>query len=126
MDRRTRRTADAITEALDEGRDVAEFLAHALCYVAAKEGGTEEVLCNRSGSWEAGHVRSLMEGTVGPDAEALDWYRKDAEPETGLCDAELRFKQGFAQRRHLGVIGFFVDGVTDFSGFEHWTAPFPD
>ncbi|WP_330335741.1 hypothetical protein OHS33_39545 (plasmid) [Streptomyces sp. NBC_00536] len=77
MDHLTRRAADVIAEALADGRDVAEFLAHALCTVAAKEGGTEEVLRNRSGSWEAGYVRSLMEGTVGPDGEALATYRED-------------------------------------------------
>lgn len=94
MDDRNSRAAAAITDALDDGVDVAEFLANALCTVAAKEGGIEEVLRNRSGSWEAGHVRSLMEGTVGPDGEGLEMYRKDDEPEPGLCDAELRFKRG--------------------------------
>ncbi|MER7688650.1 hypothetical protein [Streptomyces sp. NPDC097610] len=49
MDDLTRRAADTIAEALDDGRDVAEFLAHALCTVAADEDGTEEVLRNRSG-----------------------------------------------------------------------------
>lgn len=81
IDDLTRRAADAITEALDDGIDVAEFLAHALCTVAAEQGGIEEVLRNRSGSWEAGHVRNRMEGTVGPDNEGLELYRKDAEPE---------------------------------------------
>ncbi|NGO40648.1 DUF6303 family protein [Streptomyces ureilyticus] len=94
MDDLTRRTAADIAEALDDGRDVAEFVAHALCQVAADEGGIEEVLRNRSGSWEAGHVRSLMEGTVGPDGEGLAMYRKAAEPEPGLCDAELRSSKG--------------------------------
>lgn len=75
MDTTTRQAVDAITAALREGRDVAEVLAHALCYVAAAEGGIEAVLRNRSGSWEAGHVRNLMEGTVGPDGEHLDDYR---------------------------------------------------
>ena len=78
MDNLTRRAADVIAEALAEGRDVAEFLAHALCTAAAKEGGIEEVLRNRSGSWEAGHIRSLMEGTVGPDGEGLALYREGA------------------------------------------------
>ncbi|MFE2314193.1 hypothetical protein ACFXC8_13520 [Streptomyces sp. NPDC059441] len=79
MDNLTRRAADVIAEALEDGRDVAEFLAHALCTVAAKEGGIEEVLRNRSGSWEAGHLRNLMEGTVGPNGEDLDRYRTAAE-----------------------------------------------
>jgi hypothetical protein len=100
MDDRNSRAAAAIADALDDGVDVAEFLAHALCTVAAQEGGIEEVLRNRSGSWEAGHVRSLMEGTVGPDGEGLAMYRKDDEPEPGLCDAELRLKRG---EWHLNV-----------------------
>jgi hypothetical protein len=75
-DATTRQAVAAITAALHEGRDVAEFLAHALAYVAAAEGGIEEVLRNRSGSWEAGHLRSLLEGTVGPDGEHLDGYRE--------------------------------------------------
>ncbi|MFE4574627.1 hypothetical protein [Streptomyces chartreusis] len=83
MDDLTRRAADAIAEALDNGVDVAEFVAHALCRVAADEGGIEEVLRNRSGSWEAGHVRSLMEGTVGPDGEGLEMYRDDETARPG-------------------------------------------
>jgi hypothetical protein len=75
-DTTTQQAVAAITAALHEGRDVAEFLAHALAYVAAAEGGIEEVLRNRSGSWEAGHLRSLLEGTVGPDGEHLDGYRE--------------------------------------------------
>ncbi|WP_405425539.1 hypothetical protein [Streptomyces erythrochromogenes] len=73
--------AAAITEALHDGHDIAEFIAHALCQVAADEGGIEEVLRNRSGSWEAGHVRSLMEGTAGPDGEGLEAYRTAANTE---------------------------------------------
>ncbi|MEU3279243.1 DUF6303 family protein [Streptomyces antibioticus] len=118
MDNLTRRAADVIAEALEDGRDVAEFLAHALCYVAAKEGGTEEVLRNRSGSWEAGHVRNLMEGTVGPYGEGLDGYRQDAEPETESYDAELRRTQG-GWRLQVQVPGMLAKGdwpTTEFSG----------
>ena len=84
-------------------------------------------------------IRLLVEGTdldqtrVHPFVEQLDRLAlagafdaidQDDHRETFLLlKFELRFKQGFAQRRHLGVIGFFVDGVTDFSGFKHWTAP---
>ncbi|WP_371592612.1 hypothetical protein [Streptomyces virginiae] len=77
----TNQAAAAITEALRNGHDVAELIAHALCQVAADEGGIEEVLRNRSGSWEAGHLRSLMEGTAGPDGEGLEVYRKAADAE---------------------------------------------
>ena len=76
-DTATHQAAAAITAALHEGQDVAEFLAHALCYVAAAEGGIDEVLRNRPGSWEAEHVRRLMAGTVGEDGEHLDGYRED-------------------------------------------------
>ncbi|MFM9815635.1 DUF6303 family protein [Streptomyces scabiei] len=116
MDDRNRRAAAAITDALDDGVDVAEFLAHALCTVAAKEGGIEEVLRNRSGSWEAGHIRSLMEGTVGPDGEGLAMYRQDPEPET--YDAELRRTQG-GWRLDVQVPGMLAQGglpSTEFSG----------
>ncbi len=40
-----------------------------------------------------------------------------------LLQLELRFQQGFTQRRDRRLISVFVDGVTDFSGFKHWTAP---
>jgi hypothetical protein len=75
LDNATRQAVAAITTALNSRVDVAEFLAHALCYVAAAEGGIEEVLRNRPGSWEAEHVRRLMEGTAGLDGEHLDNYR---------------------------------------------------
>ena len=74
-DEATRQAVTAITTALRDGRDVAEFLADALCYVAAAEGGIDEVLSNRPGSWEAGHIRELMAGTVGEDGQGLDGYR---------------------------------------------------
>ncbi|MFJ4777402.1 hypothetical protein [Streptomyces sp. NPDC088762] len=74
MDPTTRQAVNAITETLEEGRDVAEFLAHALAHVAAAEGGVEEVLRNRPGSWEATHIRGLLHGTVGHDGEALIHY----------------------------------------------------
>lgn len=69
------RAAAVIAEALEGGVDVAAFLATALCTVAARKGGVEEVLRNRPGSWEAGHIRGLMEGTVGPYGEDLERYR---------------------------------------------------
>ncbi|KOU99099.1 hypothetical protein [Streptomyces sp. XY533] len=75
----TSRVTDAIVEALRDGQDVAELIADALCRVAATEGGTEEVLRNRPGSWEASHIRSLMEGTVGPDGEGMEAYRTAPE-----------------------------------------------
>lgn len=112
----TDRVADAITEALDNGRDVAEFVAHALCQVAAAEGGIEEVLRNRSGSWEAGHVRSLMEGTVGPDGEGLDAYRKAVDTEVYV--AQLYRTQG-GWRLEVRVPGTLVRAdwpAAEFSG----------
>lgn len=75
-DTATRQAVAAITAALTEGRDVGEFLAHSLCYVAAGEGSIGAVLRNRPGSWEAGLIRQLMAGTVGEDGEHLDAYRE--------------------------------------------------
>jgi len=76
----TQLAVTAISETLHDGRDVAEFLAHALCYVAAEKGGIEGVLRNRPDSWEAEHVRALMAGTVGEDGEHLDLYREVPGP----------------------------------------------
>lgn len=87
MDDLIERAAAVITEALDEGSDIGEFLADALCRVAAAEGGIEEVLRNRSGSWEAGHIRNLMEGTVGPDGEGLAAYRTTTDTSDRGTDA---------------------------------------
>ena len=71
------RIADLVQAALVvEGRDVAELVAYALVEVARREGGSEEVLRNRSGSWEAGLVRQLIEGTAGPDLPA---YKVEGE-----------------------------------------------
>ena len=75
MDDTTRQAVEAITAALNQGQDVGDFLADALCHVAAAEGGVYEVLRNRPGSWEAAHVERLMTGTVGEDGEGLDRYR---------------------------------------------------
>ncbi|MNP18643.1 hypothetical protein D3C76_1111340 [compost metagenome] len=40
-----------------------------------------------------------------------------------LLELELRFEQGLAQRRHFGFIGFFINRVADFGGFEHTCLP---
>lgn len=75
LDQNTQKIADGITGALRDRRDVAEVIAHALCQVAAAEGGIDVVVRNRPGSWEAGHVYRLMAGTVGEDGEDLDRFR---------------------------------------------------
>jgi hypothetical protein len=36
-----------------------------------------------------------------------------------LLEFVLGFEQGLAQGGHFGVVGFLVDAVTDFGGFEH-------
>jgi hypothetical protein len=43
-----------------------------------------------------------------------------------LLQLELDFQQSFTQRGDGGVVGLFVDGVTDFSGFEHRDGSFQD
>ena len=63
------RTAHAARE------DVAATVARALARLAAELGGSAAVLANRSGSWEAGHIRGLLAGTVGEDDEAMSDYR---------------------------------------------------
>jgi hypothetical protein len=57
-----------------QGRDIGEFIGHAAAYAANYLGGTEELLSNRSGSWEASHIRNLLIGTVAHDDEFLHMY----------------------------------------------------
>jgi hypothetical protein len=65
----------AFRDAHAAGRDVGEFIAVALARLAAELGGSEEVLANRPGSWEAAHVAELLSGTVGSYDEHLAGYR---------------------------------------------------
>ena len=65
----------ALRTAHQEHEDIGETVARALARLAAELGGTEALLSNRSGSWEAGHVRGLLAGTVGESDEYLPDYR---------------------------------------------------
>ena len=62
------------------GYDVAEFVGDGAAYAANALGGTESLLSNRPGSWEASHLRGLLVGTVGPDDEMLSSYPIEAPP----------------------------------------------
>lgn len=69
-----------------EPGDWAEFVALALAGAAANAGGIEAALAGRSGSWEANHVRNLLEGTVGADEH--DLWRHRTEPLTMTLDVD--------------------------------------
>lgn len=69
-----------LTAAARAGWDWAEFVALACAGAAANVGGIEEILSQRSGSWEASFVRSLLVGTVSEDETYL-WERR-TEPVT--------------------------------------------
>ena len=57
------RIADLLQAALvTHGFDVADLVANALVMVAEREGGLEEPLRVRTGSWEAAACRSLIAG----------------------------------------------------------------
>jgi hypothetical protein len=56
----------ALRTAHAAGEDVAETIARACARLAAELGGAEAVLSNREGSWEASHIRDLLDGTIGP------------------------------------------------------------
>lgn len=58
--------------------DFAGFLARVLASTAANVGGPDQLLTGRSGSWEAGPVRSLLLGTMGDEPGA--WIRYRTEP----------------------------------------------
>lgn len=77
----TRDMAWILVGAHTHGYDIGEFVAHAAAYAANQLGGTEALLSNRPGSWEASHLRELLVGTVGPDDEMLHEY--PIEPDQG-------------------------------------------
>jgi hypothetical protein len=60
--------------------DWAEFVSLALAGAAANLGGIEAALAGRPGSWEAGHVRTLLHSTIGDHATQL--LRHRTEPVT--------------------------------------------
>lgn len=71
--------------------DFADALAHILASVTANVGSIDTLLAGRWGSWEADAVRTLVDGTVGPDGEQLPYYRTDPirvwiDPEAHLSD----------------------------------------
>jgi hypothetical protein len=63
------RTAHAAHE------DVGETIARACARLAAELGGTEQVLANRPGSWEAAVIEQLLAGTVGERDADLGMYQ---------------------------------------------------
>jgi hypothetical protein len=76
--------------------DFAEFVTHAVAGAAANVGGVEEILFGRSGSWEADHVRQMLQSTVGCYEEYLVEHR--TEPLTVVVAVDnLLFDVGFAE-----------------------------
>jgi hypothetical protein len=65
----------AFRTAVASGEDIGEFIAVTLARLAADLGGTDAVIANRPGSWEAAIVGQLLSGTVDPDDENLDARR---------------------------------------------------
>ena len=66
----------AILQAVRDEQDFGGWLAGVLASVSAEVGSTEALTAGRPGSWEAEHVRGLVNGTVGWGDEYLGDYRK--------------------------------------------------
>ena len=56
-------------------RRLRRWLAGVLATVAADLGSTRALVAGRPGSWEAEHVRGLVNGRVGWDDEYLEHYK---------------------------------------------------
>jgi hypothetical protein len=65
----------AILQAVRDEHDFGGWLASVLASASADLGSTEALTAGRPGSWEAEHVRGLVNGTVGWGDEFLDDYR---------------------------------------------------
>jgi len=64
----------ALATAQSREHDFAGWLASVLCTVAARAGSSAALVTGRPGSWEAGLVLQLVQGTVGPADEDLARY----------------------------------------------------
>lgn len=73
-----------------------------LCKVAAQLGSADALVEGRPGSWEAGHVLRLVEGTAGP---YLDSYRSGRPKLTDGQVREIRdlYEPGVIGRRRLAA-----------------------
>ena len=71
----TKEAHAAILAAVREQHDFGGWLAGVLATVAADLGSTEALTAGRPGSWEAEHVRGLVNGTVGWGDEFLADYK---------------------------------------------------
>jgi hypothetical protein len=69
----------AILAAARAEHDFGGWLAGVLATVAADLGSTQALVANRPGSWEAEHVRGLVNGTVGWDDEFLADFRESRQ-----------------------------------------------
>ena len=65
----------AVLAAVRAEHDFAGWLAGVLATVAADLGSTHALVDGRPGSWEAEHVRGLVNGTVGWDDEYPEHYK---------------------------------------------------
>jgi hypothetical protein len=72
----TRDACAAIRAAVRDEHDFGGWLAEVLASVAAELGSTDALIASRAGSWEAAHVRGLVNGTVGWDDEHLARYKE--------------------------------------------------
>lgn len=71
----TRDAQAAILAAVRTEHDFGGWLGAVLATVAADLGSTHVLTAGRPGSWEAEHVRALVNGTVGWDDEYLEHYK---------------------------------------------------
>lgn len=71
-----------------DGPDFAGVLGAVLATVAANVGGVEVLLAGRSGSWEAGLVGELVNGTLGHDPDETELLRWRTAPVVLRLDPE--------------------------------------
>ena len=72
----TAAAVDAILAAVERESDFGGWLAGVLAAAAAELGSSDALVAGRPGSWEAAHVRGLVNGTVGWGDEWLATHRR--------------------------------------------------
>jgi hypothetical protein len=102
-------------------RDFADFLASVLVAVTANVGGVDRLLAGRSGSWEAGLVRQLVEGAVGYDQDGAGLALYRTEPVVVPLNVHnIMFDNAVAQARANRIHDASLDTPCEVEISEIW------
>lgn len=120
----TSRAVAAVLAAARSEDDFAGWLAGILASAAGQLGSTDALTAGRPGSWEAGHVRQLVCGTVGYDGEDLPGPLPGRKlTDAQACEIRWRYDDGYGgvtQRGLAAEFGVAPSTVSDITSGRTW------